>query len=81
MICLFLGVRGTKGNERYAFAARMELCPKEPSKNNLYIFAILPDAFVFAGLLHTFRYAPHRQFPKSPLDISRDLSSLFIYSS
>ncbi len=26
---------------------------KEPYKNNLYIFAILPDAFVFAGSLHT----------------------------
>ena len=54
---------------------------KESFKNNLYIFAILPDAFVFAGSLHTFRYAPYRQFPKSLRDISRDLSSLFLDSS
>ena len=46
---------------------------KEPFKNNLYIFAILPDAFVFTGSLHTFRYAPLRQFTKSPRDISRNL--------
>ncbi len=26
---------------------------KEPFKNNFYIFAILPNAFVFAGSLHT----------------------------
>ena len=26
---------------------------KEPYKNNLYIFALLPNAFVFAGSLHT----------------------------
>jgi len=45
----------------------------EPFKNNLYIFAILPDAFGFAGSLHTFRDAPYRQFPKSPRDISRNL--------
>ena len=54
---------------------------KSPYKNNLYIFAILPNAFGFAGSLHTWRYASLRQFPKSLRDISRNLSSLFLYSS
>jgi len=52
---------------------RFKNTAKEPFKNNHYIFAILPDVFVFAGSLHTFRYAPLRQFTKSLRDISQNL--------
>ena len=41
----------------------MSTLSAEPFKNERYIFAILPNAFVSAGSLHAFRHASLRQFP------------------